>query len=261
MHINSECYKSKDALLRLNRDLEHTVQVRAAELKALTADLRESQAAQQRLEAEVLMVSEREQSRLGQCLHDGLGQELSGIALMCQAMANRLRASNHPEAEEAEYIAALTSNSIGTARELAMGFCPVKLDRDGLLIALEDLSVETARIFEMDCTFSHSGVIPHFDRDKKNHLYRIVQEAVANASKPIRAKTLSIALKGGPGETCLSISNAGAGMHPPRLPDSGQEPRLMEYRARLIGARMEWSEIESGGWRLSCWLPNPEAPL
>ena len=76
------------------------------------------------LEQRVLEIEENEQRRIGQDLHDGLGQRLTGIALLSKALAERLAGESSPEAADAAEIAKLVTETIKQARNLAKGLYP-----------------------------------------------------------------------------------------------------------------------------------------
>ena len=86
----------------------------------------------------------REQYRIGNDLHDGLGQELTGVALMMRGVAGRLASEYPPILPEIEGITRLVNNAIESTRALARGLSPVNLERGGLQGALEGLAMHAA---------------------------------------------------------------------------------------------------------------------
>ena len=104
-----------------------------------------------RLENEILQISEREQHRLGQDLHDGLCQHLAGIEFMSQVLAQRLAAKSKADAASAAEIAKLVRSAISHTRDLARGLSPVVLESDGLMAALQDLAENTQQRFSLSC--------------------------------------------------------------------------------------------------------------
>ena len=160
-----------------------------------TVALTEEMAERERLEKDVLEISEREQRRIGHDLHDGLGQHLTGTALAGQVLAERLSAHDLPEAADAERIIGLLEDAIELTRSLARGLSPVALDADGLTNALTELAVQTTSQFYLPCTFRARGsrrnwTIP----TAATHLYRIAQEAIGNAIRHGRPNRIDIAL-------------------------------------------------------------------
>ena len=99
------------------------------------------------LERAILQAVNREQYRIGNDLHDGLGQELTGIALMLRGVAGRLTNEYAPILPEIEGIMRLVNNAIESTRALARGLSPVNLERGGLQDALEGLAMHAAELY------------------------------------------------------------------------------------------------------------------
>ena len=114
------------------------------------------------LEREILDISERERLRIGYDLHDGLGQELSGTAMLSVALAQRLAnvdsaPSATAAAADAEQIADLIHESIQHTRELARGLCPLDMDEEGLPAAIRQLAERVARLPGIRCQCGIAG--------------------------------------------------------------------------------------------------------
>jgi len=100
------------------------------------------------------------------------------------------------------------------------------------------------------------------DNTIATHLYRIAQEAVSNAVKHGRAKTVKVSLAGGSNQLRLRIQDDGVGF-PEELDEEtrGMGVRIMHYRARIIGANLEISGALDGGTTLTCTLRNLDRPV
>ncbi len=92
-----------------------------------------------RLEQEILDVSSRERQTIGRDLHDGLGQELTGVALMLRGLATRIQKQCPESVGQVNEIVTLVNQSIETARSLARGLLPVNTESGGLTLALRSL--------------------------------------------------------------------------------------------------------------------------
>ena len=147
-----------------------------------------------RLEKTVLEISEREQRRIGQDLHDGLGQHLTGIAFLTKVQERRLAESHSPEAADAAKIVELVNDAIRKTRELARGLLPVVSDAHGLMSALRLYAGEIEDLFGIVCRFECEQAVLIHDAPMATHLYHIAQEAVNNAIKHGRAKNILIRL-------------------------------------------------------------------
>ena len=221
-----------------------------------TAALSQEIAERARLEREVLAVSEREQNRIGRDLHDGLGQHLTGAALTCQLLSQRLAARQAEESPDAERVVGLIEEAIEVTRSLAHGLSPVALQADGLFTALQDLRSFTSKNFQVECVFRGEESAFVGDPAAATHLYRIAQEAITNAVRHGKATRIVIQISREPGATVLSLTDNGCGIDLPgsRI-GSGLGLRTMAHRAELMGATFQVERLGEGGTMVQCRLP------
>ncbi|HOJ13423.1 MAG TPA: PAS domain S-box protein [Deltaproteobacteria bacterium] len=204
-----------------------------------------------KLEREVLDIGERERLKIGYALHDDLGQHLIGIEFMTKVLTNRLAAVSPEDASYASEINALVKEAIAKTRMLARGLCPVDLTSLGLESALEELARSTSNIFSISCTFSCPRHVPIRDNTLSTHLYYIAKEAVHNAIEHGQASKVAIELLNSSGTVSLSVLDNGMGMTDPRQAD-GMGIKIMNHRARMIGATLTIESEPSGGTLVTC---------
>jgi len=214
----------------------------------------------QKLQRELLEITDSEQRRIGHDLHDGLGQHLTGIAFMSKLIEQRLTARRIPEATDAANIAGLVNKAIGWTRDLARGLAPVELEReDGLASALQKLTQSTAEMFGANCQFELDGVNGRVrDPIAAGHLYRIAQEGMNNAIKHAHAKSIVVRLTQKPREATIAIEDDGTGFDPEQIRTGGMGLRIMRYRAKMISGSFEIKKPLSGGTIITCTCPLPE---
>ena len=215
-----------------------------------------------RLEQEILRISELERRRIGQDLHDGLGQMLTGIGLICRNLARTLD-KNHPEiAQEVVEITDLIKEADEFARGLARGLVPVDLEANGLRSALGRLASGAERLFGVRCSFEELGKVLIHDNSMATHLYRIAQESVSNAVKHGKARHVKMTLAGGNRQIRLRIQDDGVGFPSEHDEEThGMGVRIMHHRARIIGANLEIQPGVEGGTTVMCTVRDPTAPL
>ncbi len=211
-----------------------------------------------RLEKTVLEISEREQRRIGQDLHDGLGQHLTGIAFMSKVLEQRLAENHRPEAADVGKIVQLVNAAILNARELARGLLPVVSDAHGLMSALQLYAGEIQDLFGIVCRFECEQPVLIHDVPTATHLYRIAQEAVNNSIKHGRAKNILISLSAGEREATLIIKDDGRGIDKSGPPHSGVGMQIMNYRAGMIGGNLQVRRDPTCGTVVACRFPRPE---
>jgi len=208
--------------------------------------------ARRRLENEVQEISNRELSRIGQDLHDGLCQHLISTAFAANLLEQRLRTRDVPEAKDAAQLAQLIDQAITVTRQFARGLYPVKLEAEGLTSALQELAVIIGQQFNVRCEFlCHKPVSVH-ERLVANNIFRIAQEAATNAARHARARRIVIELQGEDNAVRLSVQDDGVGLPENWEQTGGMGIHLMRYRANLIGARLDAGAIPTGGTTIAC---------
>jgi len=208
------------------------------------------------LENEILGVSAREQRRIGQDLHDGLGQQLTGISYLTKALEHKLSQAGAPEASEASRLSELVKQTVAQTRALARGLCPVDMDEMGLLTSLEKLAEQTTDIYSTSCQLTFEGDIRIGDTDLATHLYRIAQEAVTNAIKHGQARQITIHLNGEETTITLTVTDDGLGFAHVSPGPGGLGVKIMQYRANVIGGTFAITSPEEGGTVVSCNIPG-----
>ncbi len=212
------------------------------------------------LEKTILEISAREQRRIGQDLHDGLGQHLTGIAFMTKVQEQRLIEKNLPEAGDAAKIVGLVNDAIHKTRELARGLLPVVSESRGLMSALQQWAGEVEDLFRIRCRLECSTPVLIDDDAAATHLYYVAREAVNNAIKHGRARQIAIRLSADRGQGMLSICDDGCGIDDTAPGSKGMGLHLMNYRARMVGGSLDVQRVAgAGGTIVTCWFPlNPE---
>ena len=209
-----------------------------------------------RLEAEVLRISEREQQRIAQDLHDGLGQHLTGIVHLGAVLQAKLAERSLPEASDAARIVNLLDEAVAQTRTLARGLHPVQLEATGLMSSLEQLAALVSDLFKTNCRFECPLPVSMPDNVMATHLYRIAQEATNNAIKHGRASQIKIDLAESSDIIALTIQNNGVVISKRRTVKEGLGLRIMQYRAELIGGSLVIDSDDRCGTTVICTVPK-----
>ena len=193
-----------------------------------------------------------EQRRIGQELHDGLGQELTGLALSARALATRAERERHPIAAGLVQLAALAASCIQAARRIAQGVSPLS-DADGNLpVALEAMAARSSGGSTVVRFRPHLECPLALDVEARNHLYRIAQEAVQNALKHAGARVIEIELWARAHGVTLTVNDDGVGLSKAGAPSRGFGMRTMQFRAGSIGGRLSVAARSGGGVSVVC---------
>src|SRR5208283_6142473 len=195
--------------------------------------------ARKRMEREILEISNREQQRLGQDLHDGVCQQLAAIAYRTHILARHLKEKNAVESSEANDISSLINESLVQTRTVARGLFPVRLEEEGLADAVEELTVNIGKLYKIKCDFSSGGTLPTLHNSVAMHLHFIAQEAIMNAAKHSQATAITVRLKKEGDDLVLSVQDNGVGFRVADQDRDGMGIGIMRYRAKVIGAVLE----------------------
>jgi two-component system sensor kinase FixL len=251
----SERKRAEAALRNAYDEMEMRVQRRTEQLAQANSSLREEIRQRQRLERCLLGVSEQEQIRIGQDLHDGLGQRLTGIAFLSKALEDKLEQQGLSEAADARRQTDLLNEVISQTKELARGLHPVDAEPAGLMTALRRWADHITSVFGLSCRFECPDPVRMIDGGLATQLYRIAQEAAHNAVKHARATEMTIRLILEDGHLKLTIHDNGSGFSRDLRIAEGMGLQIMRHRAEAIGAALSIQSSPKDGTSVSCSIP------
>ena len=250
----TERKQAEEDLRQYRLHLEELVKGRTQELTVANEQLLRENEQRKSLERQILEISEREQRRIGQELHDSIGQQFTGIAFMTKVLEQRLSSKLPIEAARAAEIARLVNQATEQARSLAKGLHPIDLEAGSLTSALEDLATGTQNLFGIKCTFECDKLIETGNANISVNLYRIVQEAINNAIKHGNAHNISIKMVLDSDKSVLTIENDGS-VFPDTIDSKGMGLQIMNHRAELIDGLLEVRKGAKGGAVVTCTFP------
>ena len=256
LETNNDVTRRKEAEAALQKSkelLERRVRERTRELRAANKVLEEEIARRKGLEGEILSVSDREQQRLGQELHDGLCQHLTAVAFMARSVALRLKNHRVIDAVDIEKIADLVNEAASDTRDLSRALHRSDVDAAGLVGALQDLV--DREIWKVPCRLEVKPSFHIEDNTAATQLYRIAREGVINANKHAQAREIVVKLERSPRGTLLRVTDDGIGFRDEPTSKHGLGTHIMKYRAQLIGGRLGIESPKGGGTCISCFLP------
>jgi PAS domain S-box-containing protein len=210
------------------------------------------------LEREILEISEREQRRIGQDLHDGLGQRLTAIEFMCESLRSDLALAQPESEKQAAQLCRYLRETIAQTRSLARGLAPFKVESGGLEGALTELAQTTSALSGVKCCVKCSSPEPLKNSEAAAHLYRIAQEAVNNAVKHGQPGEVIIHLSRRNGMVRLQVTDDGKGLPKTGTQGAGMGLHIMKHRAGTIGANLEVASKPGKGVTVTCTLEKKE---
>jgi signal transduction histidine kinase len=204
------------------------------------------------LEKEVAEASDKEQRRIGQDLHDTVGQKLTGLAFLAEDLAEDLSPRAPEQAKLAVRITATLREILGDVRTMSRGLIPVEVGPEGLMAALADLAARVSEPSRVTCTFHCEEPVLVSDPITANHLFRIAQEAITNALTHGKASHIGMSLAATERGLTLTIRDDGVGIGNPPTRALGMGLKIMQHRAALIGAALRVEPAEGGGTVVNC---------
>jgi signal transduction histidine kinase len=234
--------------------LEATVEER-------TQALRREMEERERLEHDILDLSERERRSFGQEIHDAVCQELAGTAIAGQMLTKKLQAKGSEDAGDAGEVTDMIFRSLTKARNVARGFFTAGFDALGLADALRETVAHAEEKSGIRCEFTWQESLSISDEETVMHLFRIAQEAIQNALKHSGATRLRVSLENLNGAVQLTIEDNGKGLSESNNSRKGLGLRIMTYRAELIGGGLKLGKAPGGGTRIVCVVPSEKMPV
>jgi PAS domain S-box-containing protein len=236
------------------------------------------------LQAHILRVVADEQRRIGQELHDGIGQELTGLALHAGTLVELLDSipQNSPgdapgrQIHDAQFdtlrsLTARISSQLNSTnlhvRQLAHGVMPVQIEPRGLQAALAELAASIDTHPHVACHFQSSESLIVGDNATATHLYRAAQEAISNSLRHGQATEIGMTLRQEGDDVVLEVSDNGLGIHTEDQRErvdrgTGMGLRTMQYRCGVLGGTFHIERAPAGGTSIRCRVPmKPMKPM
>jgi two-component system sensor kinase FixL len=210
---------------------------------------------QRALERELLDIAVRERIRLCGDIHEGLGQELTGIALLLQTVVTHPLRNQRSHQRILQEVVGYVNGAIDTARKLALGLSPVHTGRDSLSTALQCLAAEAGDRLPVRVEFEMESDDPRIDDAAADHLYRIAQESISNALRHSGCTVINIALRTSEAGVTLAITDNGRGFDSSLDRHGCLGLRMMDYRARVVRGKLRIGPPPQGGTRVAITVP------
>ncbi|MEO8268619.1 MAG: PAS domain-containing protein, partial [Aureliella sp.] len=207
------------------------------------------------LEKQVLDIATHERRRIGNDLHDGLGQELTGLSMVADSLITALSRKSLPETQIAEKLSAGLQRTLSQVRALARGLNPVAIDVRGLQSALEEMATRVKDDYQVECVFLCEQEVLFRENKTATQLFRIAQEATTNALRHGQARHIAIDLAMHDDCAELRIADDGSGFQSDGPTGLGTGLQIMRYRAGLIGGQLHINSTPSGGTQVVCRVP------
>jgi signal transduction histidine kinase len=206
------------------------------------------------VERQIAQISEQQRRAIGKDLHESVGQKLTGLRFLFQALIGRVRDELPGEVPLADQAQEVLQEAIGQIRATARGLDPIGLEGDSIADVLDRLAAETEQLYDVRCRVKCDE---HLDLSPSHalQLYRIAQEAVSNATRHGKASRISLSILRRADGIMLSIVDDGVGLGPQAAAPDGFGLKIMRHRAAVMNASLQVQPGNTGGTTVSCFLP------
>ena len=242
-------------MVQAERQLAGQLQEEVKQRSAAYESLRNEQVQRKRLEDRISQLGQQERRELGREIHDGLCQQLTAALLRCSALEDQLDPSQGTARPQAGRLRHQIQEMLDTAYEISRGVWPMGPGPDELAPALKSLTERTSNEFGLACTFRHDPAAQVVDGDVAMQLYRIAQEAIANAAKHANASLVRVVLLRTADGLMLEVTDDGRGIPASAAPGGGMGLGIMAHRAGAVGGTGTVGPADGGGTRVRCTVP------
>lgn len=248
-HAIDRIFKFKSEKNRA-RELEREVEKRTAELKK--ESLR-----RQKVEEEVLKISDLERLRFSLDLHDDICQRLAAMAMICKKDSEK-----NPELK---ILFDMATETLARTRQYAHDSFPVELDFADICDALQSLCRESEHFNDLKISFTQSGTPSDLTSEQKINLFRIAQEALQNSIKHAKAKNITLSISFTERNINLTVTDDGIGLNEKNISKNdfkekrrprGLGRRSMEYRANQLNGTFKIESGKNSGTKVIVTIPK-----
>ncbi|WP_319244579.1 YndJ family transporter [uncultured Propionivibrio sp.] len=259
-------------IMKMSRSVT-TVKTMTRRLKQKNMTLVSQIRERQRLESEIIKISEEERRNVSHDLHDGICQDLVAAQLYCgmlkdsatKIFANKQDLLPEPEgdcsAEEQSLhkqlrrLSELLEGAVNRAYDMSRGLWPIDVDKSGRASFLEEFCRRTSDLHKIDIRLSNLARCAICANSHLPQLYRIAQEAINNAVRHAKSDLIKVDLNCADNfpSLKLTIEDNGVGrMHSDSSSGGGLGMKIMAYRSQLIGGIFSVEDVRPSGTKICC---------
>ena len=206
-----------------------------------------------RVEQEILDVAARERQRMSRDAHEGLAQELTGIAMMLQSLARSPGRAPNAAPEALDAIRRYVDDTIAGVRRLAVDLSPLQIVSGSLELALRSLADDIGRSSGVAVAVEWRLARDDLPRVVADHLYQIARVAITSAIADPECRDVRVALHGAQPGIELAIASDGSRDWSTATLD--QSMRIIAYRVKLLGGTLDVQHSPTGGLRIFAFAP------
>jgi two-component system, NarL family, sensor histidine kinase UhpB len=212
--------------------------------------MRRLEAERRRAGGAALRAQEQERARVARDLHDEVNQSLTGLLLRLEAVREEAPPELEPELAATK---ALANQAMMELLSVARQLRPTALDDLGLVAAIGG-QVEQIEATGVEAEMIEDGDFSELGDDVQLVVYRVAQEALANAARHSGAGGIAVALRRSERGVELEVSDDGRGFAFDQA-EQGLGIAGMRERALLIGGELTIESRPGQGTTVRLSLP------
>ncbi len=216
----------------------------------------EQRSYQEKLLENTLETQEKERKRIAKDLHDGVGQQLSGLKMGLQQLTDRI--GDDQQAGTLKQLTSILDDATTDVRNLSHQMMPRTLQEYGLKVALEDMVEKSLGNSGLDYDFSAFRVDERYDEGIEIGMYRVCQELLHNIQKHANAKEVSIQLMKSKGRLVLTVEDDGKGFDMQQLRHKGHGLMNIQSRVQAMGGTVDFESTPGKGTVVRVRVLNAE---
>jgi signal transduction histidine kinase len=231
------------------RSLEAAAAIHLAEIEQRATEMRG-------LSQMLAKAQEDERRSLSRELHDQVGQMMTALSMELGHLEELREVPRDFERHLAE-AKKLNQETMRTVRNISSGLRPSMLDELGLAPALQWQAREFTKRSGVSVDLQLEGGFTNLPDEHRTCIYRVVQEALTNAARHARAKSIRVSLVGEGDSLRLIVEDDGSGIDVQEARGRGLGLVNIEERVRELGGRVQFLRAEPRGTRVHCEMPIP----
>ena len=190
---------------------------------------------------------ESDRKLIAQCLHDDIGSKLNVISLNCHLLKTPNLSSKDID-EITKNIIEYTFKALASSKNITHRLLPPVLERFGLNAGIEELCAELNDSKSVDVQYENKVKFDFKENDKHIHVFRILQELIANSVKHGKAKEILIVIDEIKGKKTCTYSDNGIGFEKKEMENSmGYGMKNIESRITVLdGTLIVESSLNAG---------------
>jgi two-component system, NarL family, sensor kinase len=194
----------------------------------------------------VFDATEEERQRIAKDLHDGIGQQMSGLKMAWQNLSTSIPGIGEKETAKIGELTKILDSTASEVRDLSHQMMPKVLEEFGLVLAIEGMLEKSLKLTSLTYNFEHYNIEGRLKRNIELSLFRITQELLNNVIKHSGATHVAVQLFKNKNQLILIVEDDGKGFESERKKE-GHGLMNIQSRLRTIHGQVNYEASSNAG--------------